>query len=194
MSDGYDGYRQFANLGATYVTSGPELSLGDSSIRYTIFLGFDQPTKKTTNEPFSEPYDVTSDQIYLTIQSKENQSAVDLFDNYIKVGDLKLKQAHEWETSDPELLDGVEINYWCYCNCSEDGYAPHTILAFTSSDPDQPGYLKCTELQRNDLGDSVLYHVEFQFECTLYYYHYKTKGVIGKLKEGKMVADFTLKK
>ncbi|MBX2889793.1 MAG: hypothetical protein KF734_02585 [Saprospiraceae bacterium] len=191
FSDGYDGYQQFNDIALTFTTSGSVLNLGDSSKQYLLKIGFDQPNINTNNEPIFKIYSPSSDQVYIALQKKESLTVVEFIDKYIQVGDLKLKQKHTWESSDPDLTDGFEINYWCVCDCKE--IIPEGVtLAFQSTNTEQAGYLRCTKLDRVDLGETVTYHIEFEMACDLYLGG--TGTYIGKLEEGKMAVDFVVEK
>ncbi len=183
ISDGFDNYQQYNVLGSTFVTSGPILSPDDSVFQYIIKIGFRQPGKPGAS------WDKDSDQFFLMLNTKNNLSPVEYIDQYIKVGDLKLKKYLNWETNDPELLDGIEMSYWCTCDCSQNGYDKGSTIGFTSIYREQNGFLRCTDKQRTDLGDKVFYHLEFEFE-----YECHIKEDVIKFTDGKMVVEFEMEK
>jgi hypothetical protein len=190
FNDGQNGYEQFCRIAQTFTTAGPILDPGtDSSRQFQLKLGFDQPNININDEPVFEVYSPKSDQIYIAVQSREQSSMIEFIDRTLHVGDLKLKQMQSWESSDTTLTEGFEINYWCKCACEE---TQATLLACQSTNPRQSGYLRCTRLDRTDMGDAVAYHVEFEMSCDLYLGG--SGAYAGKLEHGRMVADFIVDK
>lgn len=201
LNDGENGYQQFNNVAQTFITSGPILNPGtDSSKQYLLKIGFRQPAPTPSpGQPYSLPVP-ESDEFFITLQKKENLSVVEFIDKHLLVGELKLRQKPWWDnTLDPALEDGFEINYWCTHCCRENDPTPGQF-AFASSSPSQNGFLRCTKLDRVDLGENVSYHIEFEFACELY-----TKGIflsdsepvyelVGNIENGKMVVDFVVEK
>ncbi|MBX2889806.1 MAG: hypothetical protein KF734_02650 [Saprospiraceae bacterium] len=201
FSDGYDGYKQFNNIAMTFTTSGPVLNPGtDSSRQYLLKIGFRQPAPPP---PAGQPYSLPvpeSDEIFISLQKRENLSAIEFIDKYVRVGDLKLRQKPWWDvTLDPNPVweDGFEINYGCVHCCNENDPTVGTFY-FTSSSLNHNGFLRCTKLYRVDLGESVGYHIEFEFTCELYGKRLSDSEpiyeVIGDIKNGKMVVDFVVEK
>ncbi|MCB9287987.1 MAG: hypothetical protein H6560_11770 [Lewinellaceae bacterium] len=196
INDGEVGYEQFNDVAQTFITSGPILNPAeDTSRHYLLRIGFDQP---------QEYFQPTADHFYIALQKKESLNIVEFIDKYIKVGELKLNRKPRWDTTlDPELEDGFAINYWCAHCCeageqapAEGGYA----FAFSSTNPEQDGFLTCTKLERVDLGEAIWYQIEFEFACKLFGGGVKTDSgimesiVVGQIEEGKMVVDFVVKK
>lgn len=193
FNDGENGYRQVNTIAQTFTTQDPVLNPNnDSSRQYLLKIGFDLPAG------YNKP---PADQIFITLQKKENLGAIGFIDKYIREGNLKLRQkpwGDAWLTTQFDWEDGFEINYWCAHCCDEHDPTPGRF-AFTSAGLNQKGFLRCTRLSRIDLGASVRYHIEFEFACELYGGKrlsdtlpvYETLGAI---EDGKMVVDFVVEK
>lgn len=202
LNDGHEGYAQYNIIAQTFITSGPILDPGnDSSRQYLLKIGFRQPFPPP---PAGQLYGMPNpgdDEIFLSFQSKANLSTIEFIDQNIHEGMLKLRKKPWWDSSlDPSLEEGFEINYWC-ANCCEGKDRTIYTYTFNSIAPDQKGYLRCAQLNRQDLGDSVFYHIEFEFDCELYQPGVKEGDPfpsyyveMANIRNGKMVVDFVVEK
>lgn len=189
MSEGFDNYKQTNEIKYTAI-SGP----GHSGSK-EIWIGFDSALSHEEALANGSYFHDTDDQLYLSIGGGSGLSLTEFVDSKFKVGELPLQTILSWDSPNRDSTDAFVLSYWCICDCTD--YNQEGSVAswfrFSTVSPDQSGSVRCTKIDRTDLGDKVRYQMEFRMDCDLFSINNFKPFYVDHLK-GDMAVDFTLDK